>query len=104
MRTVSADAVAVEPMLPDCFSFGIIVGISLEIVDQQEVGYRKAPYSAFADCPVGVEFVDAPVVGSAAPCDIFGRNIAGEILTALIYAVISEVADKRQIAMLRGDG
>jgi len=81
--TICLNAISIYPRTE--YLVGRIVVVVLKIVYPNEVGYRKVPYVAFADCRVGIVLIDAPVVRSAAPFNI-GWSVNSNALTASIYA------------------
>ena len=61
LRAVVGDAEAVDPMLPDRHVVWIIIGITLEVIDQKIRTDRKAPDRPF-DRISSIDLIDAPIV------------------------------------------
>ncbi len=83
LRTVCRNAISIYPRFKYSVRFPVVV--VLKIVYPNEVGYRKVPYVAFADCRVVIVLIDTPLVRSAAPFNI-GWSVNSNTLTASIYA------------------
>ena len=71
-------------MLPNGFASGIVISIALEVIHENKISHSEAPHSTDANRPVGIHFVNPPVIGPTALLDTFGRSVICSRLPAPI--------------------
>ncbi len=62
LRAVVGNPKAVDPRLPDSLTRCVVIGVTLEILDEKEVARSENPERPFGHVALAIDLVDAPVV------------------------------------------